>query len=224
MSVQNHALSRRWFEEVWNERRTATIEELMSPEGIGHMESGDLHGVEPFKRVRDEFVAALPDLKFEIDGIVADGDDVAIRWCASGTHSGEGLGLEPTHQRVVVRGTTWHRFKDGVIVEGWDNWNQEAFLQRLREGSDEKRERDLERRQELCARLRAIREELFGEHGGPELARRLNLPARTWYNYETGVTVPAEILLDFIEQTGADPHWLLAGEGPKYRHKASGRT
>src|SRR5690349_7520745 len=69
----------------------------------------------------------------------------------------------------------------------------------------------------LSRRLREVRQELFGEHGGPELARRLNLPARTWYNYETGVTVPAEVLLAFIDQTGANPVWLLTGEGSKYR-------
>jgi len=69
----------------------------------------------------------------------------------------------------------------------------------------------------LSRRLREIRQDLFGEHGGPELARRLNLPARTWYNYETGVTVPAEVLLAFIDQTGANPVWLLSGEGSKYR-------
>jgi SOS-response transcriptional repressor LexA len=70
----------------------------------------------------------------------------------------------------------------------------------------------------LSRRLREIRQELFGDHGGPELARRLNLPARTWYNYETGVTVPAEVLLGFIEQTGANPMYLISGEGQKYRH------
>ena len=69
----------------------------------------------------------------------------------------------------------------------------------------------------ISRRLREIRQELFGEHGGPELARRLNLPARTWYNYETGVSVPAEVLPAFIEQTGADPLWVLTGEGSKYR-------
>ena len=75
----------------------------------------------------------------------------------------------------------------------------------------------------LSRRLREIRQEIFGEHGGPELARRLNLPARTWYNYETGVTVPAEVLLGFIEQTGANPMWLLNGEGPRYRHSNDDR-
>src|SRR3954447_14908745 len=68
----------------------------------------------------------------------------------------------------------------------------------------------------LSRRLREIRQDLFGEHGGPELARRLNLPARTWYNYETGVTVPAEVLLSFIDQTGANPVWLLSGEGERF--------
>jgi SOS-response transcriptional repressor LexA len=75
----------------------------------------------------------------------------------------------------------------------------------------------------LSRRLREIRQEIFGEHGGPELARRLNLPARTWYNYETGVTVPAEVLLGFIEQTGANPMWLLNGEGSRYRHSNEDR-
>jgi hypothetical protein len=75
----------------------------------------------------------------------------------------------------------------------------------------------------LSRRLRTVRQEIFGEHGGPELARRLNLPARTWYNYETGVTVPAEVLLSFIEQTGANPMWLLTGEGPRFRHSTDDR-
>jgi hypothetical protein len=74
----------------------------------------------------------------------------------------------------------------------------------------------------ISRRLREVRQELFGEHGGPELARRLNLPARTWYNYETGVTVPAEVLLSFIDQTGANPVWLLSGEGERYRREVEG--
>jgi len=75
----------------------------------------------------------------------------------------------------------------------------------------------------LSRRLREIRQEIFGEHGGPELARRLNLPARTWYNYETGVTVPAEVLLGFIEQTAVNPGWLLSGEGSRYEHSNDDR-
>ena len=72
------------------------------------------------------------------------------------------------------------------------------------------------RRDGIARRLREIRQELFGEMGGPELARRLGLPARTWYGYETGVTVPAEVLLAFLEMTGANPMYVLFGKEPKY--------
>jgi hypothetical protein len=74
----------------------------------------------------------------------------------------------------------------------------------------------------LAGRLKEIRVEMFGEHGGPEIARRLKIPGRTWYNYEMGVTVPAEVILRFIDVTSADPRWLLFGLGDKYRTEASG--
>jgi Peptidase S24-like len=76
----------------------------------------------------------------------------------------------------------------------------------------------------LAERLRLLRSELYGERGGPELARRLGLPIRTWYNYESGVTVPAEVVLKIIELTSVEPMWLLHGEGPKFRSGGPGRA
>src|SRR5436305_13051113 len=72
----------------------------------------------------------------------------------------------------------------------------------------------------LAERLSRLRAELFGERGGPELARRLGIPVRTWYNYEAGVTIPAEIVLRIIELTRVEPIWLLHGKGPKFRDLA----
>ena len=42
----------------------------------------------------------------------------------------------------------------------------------------------------LAGRLRELRLELYGVHGGPVLAEALGLPARTWAHYESGVTIP----------------------------------
>ncbi len=70
----------------------------------------------------------------------------------------------------------------------------------------------------LAERLAALRAELYGERGGPEMARRLGIPVRTWYNYEAGVTVPAEVILKIIELTSVEATWLLSGQGPKFRH------
>ncbi len=70
-------------------------------------------------------------------------------------------------------------------------------------------------RDALACRLREVRLEVYGEHGGPLLAEALELPARTWANYESGVTIPGLVLLRFIEATGIAPHWLLTGQGER---------
>ena len=72
----------------------------------------------------------------------------------------------------------------------------------------------------LADRLRQVRVELYGEHGGPLLAVSLGIPFLTWWNYERGCTIPGEMILKFIAITHADPHWLLTGDGKRYRSPA----
>jgi hypothetical protein len=67
----------------------------------------------------------------------------------------------------------------------------------------------------LARRIREMRHDLYGENGLPILAEALDLPARTWLNYEQGVTMPADVLLRFLVVTGTDPHWLVTGEGDR---------
>lgn len=70
---------------------------------------------------------------------------------------------------------------------------------------------------QLADRLRTIRVEQFGEHGLATFAQLLDVPVRTWYSYEAGVTVPAEVLLKFVQLTSVEPGWLLHGREPKYQ-------
>ena len=69
----------------------------------------------------------------------------------------------------------------------------------------------------LAGRIKIVRVDLFGDHGGPILAEQLKIPFRVWVEYEQGLTIPAMTILRFMELTNADPHWLLTGEGPHYR-------
>jgi steroid delta-isomerase-like uncharacterized protein len=132
MSQDNVALARQWFEEVWNQRRTDTIDELLTPESVGHLEGGDLVGPEPFKRLAHAaFLAAFPDLRITVEDTVAEGDRVVVRWSATGTHHGDGLGHRASGVKVSFRGITWLRFAGGKMMEGWDAWNQGAPLQCL---------------------------------------------------------------------------------------------
>lgn len=62
MRSQNAVLARRWFEEVWNQRRGATIHEFMAPECVGHHEDRDTHGPGDFEVVHQGLLKAFPDL------------------------------------------------------------------------------------------------------------------------------------------------------------------
>ena len=65
----------------------------------------------------------------------------------------------------------------------------------------------------LAHRLREVRLDRYGDDGGPLLAELVGVPARTWANYESGVTIPGLVLLRFIDATGVEPRWLLTGKG-----------
>ena len=74
----------------------------------------------------------------------------------------------------------------------------------------------------LAQRVREIRVERFGEVGRPLLAELLGLPERTWANYESGVTIPALVILQFVDLTGVNPYWLRTGKGDKYDGRGPG--
>ena len=64
--------------------------------------------------------AAFPDTRFDIEGIVAEGDMVTIRGTASGTHQGEELWrIKPTGKRFAVQQAHFIRVADGKIAEHW---------------------------------------------------------------------------------------------------------
>jgi hypothetical protein len=74
----------------------------------------------------------------------------------------------------------------------------------------------------LSNRLREMRRDRFGEAGIPALSGAMNIPTRTWENFECGVQIPGWAILQFIDICGANPHWLLTGEGERYREDTEG--
>lgn len=125
MSEQTRNLARRWFEEVWNQRRSDTIETMVAPECVGHHEGQTTRSAEEIRAMRDQLLGLMPDLRVEIQDIVADDTNAVVRWRFNGTSSAG------TKQAVSFSGMTWLTFSDGRIVEGWDRWNQAALLQQL---------------------------------------------------------------------------------------------
>ena len=132
MSQEAAALGRRWFEEVWNDRRDEAIEELMAADAIGHMEGGDVAGPQGFAEVRAAFLRAMPDMYITVEDVLSEGDQTVVRWRVRGTQTGELLGIAPTGRKVDVLGMSWIKVRDGKLHEGWDTWNLGGLLESLR--------------------------------------------------------------------------------------------
>ena len=66
MSEQNKALVQRWFDEVWNKRRAAAIDEMLSDEAIVHGLDPAPAGNDRFKQFHAAFSNGLPDLSVRI--------------------------------------------------------------------------------------------------------------------------------------------------------------
>jgi steroid delta-isomerase-like uncharacterized protein len=131
MSAENKALLQRWFDEVWNDGRLATVDELLAEDAVIHAATGDLRGPVGFKPFHAAYRNAFPDVRLRLDQVVAEGDLVAARWTAAGTHGGDGLGMAATGRRAEFQGMVFARIRDGRFVEGWDCFDQYGMLQQL---------------------------------------------------------------------------------------------
>ena len=137
MSEANKLLSKRWFEQVWNQKNEAAIDEMFSKNGKSHgfpEPDSVLVGPEPFKAVHRNFVGAFPDLHVDVEDVVAEGDRVAVRWRVSMTHLGDHLGFPATGKKQTLDGSSFLIVKDNQVMEGWNQMDLGAFMQRLQAG------------------------------------------------------------------------------------------
>jgi predicted ester cyclase len=113
------ALVRRWFKEVWNERRPETIDELFARDGIAHGLPGEPRGPAGFRAFQAAFLTGFPELTIEVDETLEGPPDargvvtVAARFTAHVLHG-------PTGRRGTFESMCFSRWHRGQIAEAWN--------------------------------------------------------------------------------------------------------
>jgi steroid delta-isomerase-like uncharacterized protein len=134
MSTENRNLVLRWFEEVWNQRRSKTVDELLNEESVCYMNQATVRGSEDFRKLMYQpLLNAFPDLHVQVDGIIDNEHEVVVRWSATGTHTGDGLPTPPTMKAVSFSGMSWICVQDGKLKEGWQSSNIADVIGKLSE-------------------------------------------------------------------------------------------
>lgn len=131
MLDQNKAISRRMFEEIESQGKFAAADEIFATDFVNHVPMGEMHGPEGAKQLAMMLRNGFPDLHVTIEDQIAEGDKVATRWTARGTHRGEFQGISATGRQMRISGTVISRIADGKIVEQWGNPDLLGLMQQL---------------------------------------------------------------------------------------------
>jgi steroid delta-isomerase-like uncharacterized protein len=95
------------------------IQAAWADDGVCHMAGQpDADGPAAVRAWWAEFFGSSPDLRFAVEELIAEGDQVAVRWTARGTFAGPGSlqGIEPTYARLDLDGLDLFTLRDGQIV------------------------------------------------------------------------------------------------------------
>lgn len=131
MSVEaNKAAVDRLYTEFFGQGKISVGEELLADHYAHHssLPATDKAG---FLQVVQGTFTAFPDVSPTVEDMVAEGDRVAVRVTATGTHRGDFMGIPATQQAISWREQHIYRFENGRVVEHWAEMSLLEMMQQL---------------------------------------------------------------------------------------------
>lgn len=125
---RNKETVRRIYEDCINPGRWELIPELVDASYVGP--TGE-RGPEGFQKTVAGVRNGVPDIRFTIHELIAEGDRVAVRWMWAGTHTGTLLGYAPSGKSVTNTGIAIYTLRDGKIVAASLITDRLGFLQQI---------------------------------------------------------------------------------------------
>ena len=130
--AERKAIIERWYEEVWHRGNLGALDELYTPDWVGHLPQGlELRGPAAHEQFARVFGAAFPDGRYEVHDTLVAGDRVVTRYTFRGTHQGPLRGLPATGRPVALTGITIQRLAGDRIAEQWAEYDMLGLLQQL---------------------------------------------------------------------------------------------
>jgi steroid delta-isomerase-like uncharacterized protein len=132
MSEESKALARRFFDEVVNGRNLDAIDELVADDFVEHeVQPGMPTDKEAPRQFFGMLHAAVPDLRVEIEDLIAEGDKLAVRATARGTHQGELMGMPATGKPFEMNWIDIVQVRDGKAIAHWGVTDVAGMMQQV---------------------------------------------------------------------------------------------
>ncbi len=128
----NKVVVRRYYDEVLNQRNIDLLDELAVEDYVEHDPfPGQGNGLADLKARVAEFFSAFNPLRFTIQDVIAEGDEVVVRWTNAGTDNGGFMGKPATGKDFGIAGIDIHVVRNGKLAEHWHVVDQLAQMQQL---------------------------------------------------------------------------------------------
>lgn len=132
MANHNEALLRRFLEEGWNQGNIHIVDEFVAPYFVDHHIPPMLPvGPDGIKQWYDMVSAAFSNLHITIEDTITTADKVAARLTITADHTGEFAGAIATGRHVSVSSILIYHFKDGKMIEAWENFDALGLMQQI---------------------------------------------------------------------------------------------
>lgn len=132
MSKESNIETQKKFGDAVNTGNLQAMYDLVADDNVDHDPApGQVAGPEGYITFFKMMRTAFPDLKIEVEQLVADENNVAFAYTATGTHKGEFMGIAPTGKSVKFRGMQISKFKNGKMVERWGSSDELGILKQL---------------------------------------------------------------------------------------------
>lgn len=133
MPTDGREVIRKFVEEVWNAHNAEAVDKFASSDYVDHDPFHDepVKGPDGLKKLITGYLNAFSDVHIAIDELLADGNQVTMRWTGTGTHDGELRGIPPTHRKATVGGISIYRIVNDRIAETYTYWDTLGLLQQL---------------------------------------------------------------------------------------------
>jgi predicted ester cyclase len=118
-AAANKALLRRFYDEVYADWNMALVDEVVSQRFTSHDWPEGAAGPQAFREYYAAIRSAVPDVRYEVDDLIAEADRVVVRWRMLGTHEGEFGGIAPTGRAIELKGIAIYRVDEGKLMERW---------------------------------------------------------------------------------------------------------
>ena len=129
MQTETEIITR--FEHAFRAADQATIDELCDPGLVDQNAPDKDPTLAGFKQKVAFFTATFPDLKEDLQDIIASGDIVATRWVLSGSQQQDFMGIPAAGQTIRVEGMNFYRLKDGRVTDIWTQFDGAGMMQQL---------------------------------------------------------------------------------------------